>query len=336
MSSALTWELRQCSFLLILPPRSILLTQFSYSGVSWATSEAPDYINIIDDWTTVADFDYDLSKVPTEIYYGPRGTTWGYEIPTDVSPIQWFRALLLDDYDLGDDVRGSNHVNRARSLIQSARKTPVEVVGDYLGLLWRHTIRSITKKTSREAVDRTPFKVVLTVPAVWNCAARTRLLDAATRAGISDNRACGRTILSFVTESEAVALAYLGDFGRLPLLRLQDSFVVCDIGGGMVNLTSYTVMNPDPLVLEECVQGKEMLSGTVLDQAIIEHLRLALGSMFYQISLASLKRFLDQEWDYGVKRSFDGGGRSFSLTLTPEDVQDHFPSSTMILRWFVL
>lgn len=97
---------------------------------------------------------HDDAKVPSSIHYGYSETTWGYDIPEDQEPIKWFKLLLVNESDLADSVGKSAQIRRARELVQEKGKTAVEVVADYLRLLWSHTVRFLfiitPKATKRE------------------------------------------------------------------------------------------------------------------------------------------------------------------------------------------
>ena len=125
--------------------------------------------------------------------------------------MQWFKLLLLDDQDLPEDVRNSHQIQRARELLQNAGKTATEAVADYLRFLWEHAISKIRETLGRTVLSGTPFRVVITVPAVWNHKAVRKMRQAALDAGILEPRLCSNTTLHFVSEPEAAALATLRD-----------------------------------------------------------------------------------------------------------------------------
>lgn len=269
----------------------------------------------------MTNFNAENAKVPTEIYYGQKGATWGYEIPPDKEPVRWFKLLLVGDRKLRKDLRESAQCSRARDMIKELGKTPVEVIGDYLRLLWHHTLDNITRQQGPEMVEETPFKVWLTVPAIWDHAAREKMRKAAERAGITKYRSCGETVLSLVPEPEAAALATLEDFKKRPILKREDIFVVCDAGGGTVDLISYKVVETQPLVVEEYVEGSGKLCGAVfIDQAFSESLEVRVGKeRWKRIGQSSLKKLLNDDWEHGIKRSFEGSAeKEWTITLPPE------------------
>jgi hypothetical protein len=186
----------------------------SFSGVAWAWSKRLENINVVTNWDSVLYLNKENEKAPSEIYYG-EGTeevSWGYGIPLEAESLKWFKLLLVDEGDLQEDVRKSKQIKRAREMLANHRKTAVEVVADYLRLLWKHVIKTIERERGSNSASRLPFRVVLTVPAIWPHNAQQRMWEAASKAGILDPRTCGETTLRLVPEPEAAALASLSEF----------------------------------------------------------------------------------------------------------------------------
>lgn len=157
---------------------------------------------------------------------------WGYAIPPDADPIRWFKLLLLREEDLASEFRESEFILRGRKLLKEINKSATEVVGDYLGALWKHVLETIYKARSKYVIDAMAFHVVITVPAIWKDYARQAMEEAASKAGILTPRAAGPTTLAFVPEPEAAALATLGEGKRQ--FKTGDVFMICDAGGGTV------------------------------------------------------------------------------------------------------
>lgn len=158
---------------------------------------------------------------------------WGYEVPDDVEPIQWFKLLLLRDEDLSSEVRSNDLIVRARKMLQDENKTAVDCTADYLKALWTHTLKSIKSARNDFIVSNLVFHVVITIPAIWKDYAREAMKEAARKAGILQRRSsAGETILTFVPEPEAAGLASLGL--RRRQLGTGEVYVICDAGGGTV------------------------------------------------------------------------------------------------------
>ncbi|KAE8359145.1 actin-like ATPase domain-containing protein [Aspergillus caelatus] len=124
---------------------------------------------------------------------------------------------------------------------------------------------------------------VLTVPAVWSDKAKdgTRLATSAAGFPLSD--------ISLVSEPEAAALHCLSVM-KPNTIQSGDVIVVCDAGGGTVDLISYCVKSVSPLYLEEVTQGTGMLlicigaayGSMLLDAKFMTFLKALFGDSEYE------------------------------------------------------
>nr|XP_023901293.1 uncharacterized protein LOC112013142 [Quercus suber] len=260
-----------------------------YSGVSWCWSGLPDDIKLVTRWQTRFNFTSDSAKTPTELCYDTTDgkPAWGFDIPANKEAIAWFKLLLVDQDKLPEKYRESKQLMRARKLAADAAKTPVDLVADYLRLLWKHTLDSIKRERGDVAVDGSPFRVWLTVPAIWDAISCGRMREAAEKAGILAFRSAGPTVLDLVAEPEAAALAVLDDFRKAP--NVQD-------------IISYTVLNVDPVGLQECVEGQGALCGAVrIDEAFLSMVKANLGEPRWEkTSTEDRKIMMYNEWENGI------------------------------------
>jgi hypothetical protein len=100
-------------------------------------------------------------------------------------------------------------------------------------------------------------KVVLTVPASFDAAARELTREAATAAGLPQD-------LVLLEEPQAAVYAWLAARGDLwrRALGLDDVLLVCDVGGGTTDLTLVTVAEEEgDLVLRRMAVGNHLLVG---------------------------------------------------------------------------
>ncbi|VUC27157.1 unnamed protein product [Clonostachys rosea] len=283
----------------------------TYSGVSWARDARPDVLNMISNWQgpTYAKC-HDKQQVPTTISYNSWGrpSAWGYSVPPSQEPLKWFKLLLLDNEHLPDHFRHAPKLVEAQAQMKELNKGPVDVIADYLRLLWTHSLEQISKSVTPFALARLKFKVVVTMPAIWPLYARLRMRDAVKKAGILDPRAAGETLLSFISEPEAAALAALTDVDGQAIVDEQSDFVVCDAGGGTVDLITYKMIKNDPMMVEECVKGDGNLCGAaVLDASFEEIFRSSLPENAYdRLNVNALARMWQIDWEDGIKGGFCG------------------------------
>lgn len=323
-----------------------------HSGVAWAYSEQPDDIKIVTNWDSQEWLNTDKGKAPTEIAYPSRASysqaardsgadqngqiAWGYGIG-DEEPIKWFKLLLLDDEDIDSAQKNSKQLKRARKLLSRAKKSPVQAVADYLQLLWQHAIANIVRDFTEIVVESLPFRVVITVPAVWTTKAKEKMKQAAKRAGILNDRGlAGKTTLHFVSEPEAAALATFDDLKTRPNFRVGDTFVVCDAGGGTVDLISYKVLQPEPLQLVECVEGTGGLCGAIfLDQDFEALMEQLVGDAWTGVPAGVIKGLMNVQWENGIKRGFEGQERKWRITLPYECTQLDAPREILLDKYGV-
>ncbi|CAH0049475.1 unnamed protein product [Clonostachys solani] len=283
----------------------------TYSGVSWARDARPDALNMVSSWDgPMYTKCHNKRQVPTTICYNSWGrpSAWGYAVPPTQKPLKWFKLLLLDSDHLPDHFRHAPKLIEAQAQMKEMNKSPVDVIADYLRLLWAHTLTQISKAVSSVALARLKLKVVVTMPAIWPPYAQLRMKEAVKMAGILDPRSAGQTSLSFMSEPEAAALAALADVDGQTIIEEQSEFVVCDAGGGTVDLITYKMIQNDPMIVEECVKGDGNLCGAaVLDERFEQVFRRYLPENAYdQLDTNTLARMLQVDWEDGMKAGFTG------------------------------
>ncbi|KAK0641359.1 hypothetical protein B0T16DRAFT_213993 [Cercophora newfieldiana] len=277
----------------------------TFSGAAWATAAdlQSDQINVVTTWPGTG---YEEGKAPTELFYEDGNVMWGYEVPPDGDAVRWFKLLLLKEEDLKGDLRTSEILGRGRRMLRDHNRTAVDLVADYLRLLWKHVVKSIHKARGELVVDAMTFHVVITVPAIWKDYARERMRQAAKKAGILSPRVAGQTTLSFAPEPEAAALATLCEPGRS--VKPGDVYVVCDAGGGTVDLISYRVERTVPIVMSEAVEGTGGLCGGIfIDEGFESVCKARLGRRWDHLSKAGIKEIVKGDWERGIKPQFRGG-----------------------------
>lgn len=186
-----------------------------FSGISWAYSGDPDNIKEIRAYPSINHQERDEVQVPTQ--FDLVSQEWGYRVPEESVPVRWFKLLLLKNEDIRDEIRHSQYLQDARDQMERYGKDVVGLIADYLKRLWEHALKEIRKGID---IDDLPFKVGITIPAIWPQYARTMMRQAARQAGILQPRDIGETTLILVEEPEAAALATLWDRRDYPELQV--------------------------------------------------------------------------------------------------------------------
>ncbi|KAK3904103.1 chaperone protein DnaK [Staphylotrichum tortipilum] len=244
----------------------------TYSGVAWAETQRPDRRVAVTVWpiSKAAPEGESSDKVPTKLRYNGSNVEWGFSIPVTAPSdeiIEWFK-LDLDPslQSMGTAVttaasRGGRNVDR--------------LVTDYMSALGEHLMYTLREKLSESVVKNTSLEFVVTVPAIWSDLAKDKTRQACQRAaGLSTTK----SPIHMISEPEAAAIYAL--HGLDPHgLKVGDSFVICDAGGGTVDLISYTITNLKPILeVQEATPGTGALCGSsFLNMRFAKFLRAKLG-----------------------------------------------------------
>ncbi|KEY64920.1 hypothetical protein S7711_03910 [Stachybotrys chartarum IBT 7711] len=242
-----------------------------------------------------------VPKIPTLIRYDPEtnGFAWGASVNRMDNTIMGVKLMLdpqqrrpvyLPTEDIGQD-------------ISTLPKPPMHIAADFIKAIYQHALGEISKQVPAEylAMCQKQFvlSVTLKVPAVWSDAAKNVTMQAAKQAGLYP--------VTLIKEPEAAALYTMHslDFA----MKEGDAFVVCDAGGGTVDLISYEVARLTPnLQLKELVPGKGGMAGSLgLNQRFAEAVKNLVGEHQFH-NLRKTKGFwlAEKTFDKEVKKAFRG------------------------------
>ncbi|KAK6212643.1 hypothetical protein LQW54_005064 [Pestalotiopsis sp. IQ-011] len=290
----------------------------TFSGVAAVYTSTPDDIEIIKTWPGGNGITSD--KVPTEISYDtppanahtpPTTTTpassaasvpavkWGFQFKPEESRLRCIKLFLDRSQKLPFYVSPQETATQLRKY----NKNVVDAVSDYLTQIYRHTMDTLTRRYGESFMASTKVDFVLTCPAVWSDAAKNTTLQAAERAGMGS-----KSDIQMISEPEAAAVYTLRAI-QPNHLNVGDNFIVCDAGGGTVDLIAYKIISLKPLRVEESAVGTGGLCGSAfLNYRFEEHVRNRLGqSRFDEMKMKKAKT-----WQMGlryfeefVKRNFN-------------------------------
>ena len=202
----------------------------------------------------------------SEIKYSGNEYKWGFQIMDSETRHQWFKLGL-------DPLQQRGTSNLAQLLPDSAAAPPgygfstEKIVTDYLTALRKHAEQILRYKLPLGALLSTPLEFVITVPAVWSDAAQAKTRTCAEAAGMGKGSA-----LHIISEPEAAAI-YALDAMDPHNIKVGDTFVLCDAGGGTVDLISYTVSALRPILqIKEATPGSGSLCGSSFLNRIFERI----------------------------------------------------------------
>ena len=287
----------------------------TYSGVAAVYSATPDDLDIIKTWPGGNGITSD--KVPTEIAYDPPTTTadvtsvqkpngraprqirWGFQFKPEEPRLRCIKLFLDRNQKLPHFVSPLETAAQLRK----CERTVMDAVSDFLTKIYQHTIETLTRRYGESFMSTTKVDFILTVPAVWSDAAKNATLQAAERAGMGS-----RHELKLISEPEAAAVYTLKTI-QPSGLKMADNFVVCDAGGGTVDLIAYRVTQVYPLRVEESAVGTGGLCGSAfLNYRFEDHVKARIGSERYN----TMREKKPKTWMMGlryfeefVKRNFN-------------------------------
>ncbi|KAI8654020.1 hypothetical protein NCS56_01358000 [Fusarium sp. Ph1] len=290
----------------------------TYSGLSFAMSTATDFKDI-KAWTAYPGASFHQSehceKAPSLVSFddengGESGRDlWGYQVEPDMKAYAWTKLLLdgsarASEYD---DPGLKKAIGSGMMKLPQGR-TAKEIVTTYLRGLNTMYQGVVVDKFGQDYFDNLPVDFWLTVPATWSDTAKQLTIEAARDAGFA-SRPHDRVRL--IAEPEAAAhLALRSSIQHVQdLIEVGARVMVCDLGGGTVDITSYEVQSISPrLKLRElCVGGGGKCGGTFVDRNFHAHMEKHFGEAFTSLDPEMTgpgSRFMDQ---------FEMAKRDFSL-----------------------
>ncbi|PWY73729.1 hypothetical protein BO70DRAFT_398947 [Aspergillus heteromorphus CBS 117.55] len=247
----------------------------TFSGIAWAQTSN----------STTESYDGMTSeKVPSEVSYeytksGPK-CLWGFQILDNMPRHQWIKLGLAPDQKLGLGTRISSSYGDCRRISLPYHSTPADVVTDYLRSLQEH-LSVILKSKIGTSLDSTSLSFG------------------------------GASKIRIISEPEAAAIHSLSASSPHGL-EVGDTIVLCDAGGGTVDLITYSIIElvPNMRLKEEAPGAGALCGSTSLNRRFEELLNNRLSSL--------------PEWDRdtldeAMQRFENVGKRTFS-----GNVQDDF------------
>ena len=197
-------------------------------------------------------------------------------------------------------------------------------MSDFLAAVAGWAVIAMKKQLGETLFKSMPLEIVITVPAVWSDKAKNLTFQAVNRAGFGEEAK-----IKMVTEPEAAAIYTLRSlkekFGS-SYVQPNDHFVLCDAGGGTVDLLSYKVTSVEPSfrVQEAAVGTGDKCGATFIDRNFKTWLKKKLGEKVYEsIPAAKLQEGSKIRRDFeNIKNNFDGGDEDQYLTLPKEAVRE--------------
>ncbi|KAF5326409.1 hypothetical protein D9611_000946 [Ephemerocybe angulata] len=236
-------------------------------------------------------------KIPTCLLYDEMGQViaWGLEAKNaspmvGTSKCEWFK-LFLEPHALRDEAS----VDPRLPEIPPGKK-PIDLIIDFLTCLWEYAKDQITRDIGAVA-DLNTAEVWLTVPAAWDAKGCEIMREAAIAAGLVASSRAGDTAwrdrLKIITEPEAAAV-HCAHLTNLHHLKPSQNFIVCDAGGGTVDLAVYKIIGQMTHleIAEMCARSGANCGSLFLDLRFRELVKTLLSDHPAHLDPASLAYFM--------------------------------------------
>ncbi|KAL8748178.1 MAG: hypothetical protein Q9184_007499, partial [Pyrenodesmia sp. 2 TL-2023] len=174
---------------------------------------------------------------------------WGFQIPSNAKRLQWFK-LGLDASAQPASSAIAEEFPDQRATTPTDNQSPEVLATEYLRALHEHVLAVLEADLPQSVYSTTSIEYVLTVPAIWSEMAKDKTRQCAQEAGMGEEEK-----LRVVSEPEAAAVWSLNRIGPFRP-KVGDIVVVCDAGGGTVDLISYEITALKPILrVIEAVSG---------------------------------------------------------------------------------
>ncbi|CAG8971871.1 hypothetical protein HYALB_00001984 [Hymenoscyphus albidus] len=236
----------------------------TFSSIAYVYTSDPNEQKVVKSWP---DSSQSTEFVPSTIRYNeydPETTPpkWGYQLEDDELKHEWFKLGLYPA--LAKTALAENYPSHT-AFPPVYGKECEKMVTDYLRSLKKHAEKYIAEKLDEVFLKGKKPEYIVTVPAVWSDQAQATTRRCAENAGMGS-----RNDMQIITEPEAAGIYALKNM-KLGL-NVHDTFVLCDAGGGTVDLISYTVaeVGERPLIYESA-PGSGSLCGSTFLNRIFDH-----------------------------------------------------------------
>ncbi|KFG84731.1 hypothetical protein MANI_027234 [Metarhizium anisopliae] len=242
------------------PMKFLIAVDFgtTFSGVAYTLVNAGETQkeSLVTDWGEGLTGD----KVPSILRYEHGATvnsvSWGFEADRRRKPgekiHEWFKLGLCPEIEHSLAL-GSDLLRRYPSKTALPPLDPDQC--KKLVIRYLQGVKSAIDRLFEQRVGEfynLPREYIITVPAMWSHGAQEAMRECAAEAFLGDPSE--KEELSMIAEPEAAgiyALSEMFDIG----LEAGDTFVICDAGGGTVDLSSYEILSKDSYIALKRVAG---------------------------------------------------------------------------------
>ncbi|EGP82386.1 uncharacterized protein MYCGRDRAFT_97567 [Zymoseptoria tritici IPO323] len=289
------------------------------TGISWV-STAGAHVKVLDDVHCIMNWPggNNSCKTPSRLAYANNNESinanaFGFEVKSYMESFAWMKLLLDPEQATKFDDPSLTKSEGDGVLKRPINKTPVELCADYLTEVIQHAYAYLSRTITAEVLEATPIDFWFTVPAVWSDKAKADTLRAARYAAKQAKlRWHPDSQLFLIREPEAAAVATVSALtqgGSQQHIKVGDSILICDCGGGTVDITTYVIDSITPkLAFKELLVGTGGKCGsTYIDRQFLEWMEDMFGPHFTSLppakrgpASALMKSFETAKLDFGM------------------------------------
>lgn len=323
-------------------------------GVAYATALGTqctlDEIDVVTDWGPQMD---NHDKVPSVISYHNGEHQWGSNLSSDAVAMVHTKLELgvqsvLGELDMTLQILDGMMDLNIRPILETTKDqdfppyshlSPEAIVTDYLTKVFLWFEQELERFGTVFRIE-TATDIVITVPTEWSYMAMNSTFRALSKAGFNHTKFPRLEEVMFITEPEAAAVfttRYYKDTQAQEFLKVGQYFILCDAGGGTVDVVSYQVQAVHPVLhLDQVGEPSGDKCGSIfINQEFKKWIREWIGDDEYRkldpnldiardathASETAPMRELMKRFDVLKKQFGVGDSRKLPLTL-PEPIQN--------------
>ncbi|KAK7415470.1 hypothetical protein QQZ08_012337 [Neonectria magnoliae] len=254
-------------------------------------------------------------KFPSKVTSSGGNILCGLMIPEGERSIEWFKLALLYRDDLDREIVQSPLFAQYENFRHEIGFRVDEATTNFFRNMWEDFFRQFLPEHRNETYE---YFLTIAVPARWPRYAFDSIRKAINNSGIAADL---RENCRFVTQPEATILGVIdaparvlspGDYMYGPDIQAGDTMLVCDCGGGTVDLGGYLVSSLNPFVVNECIPTTCSFNGSLkLDDRFMALLENKVNNIPTHVRFNSRKKrcfrsFSEKHWEFDMKRNFGG------------------------------
>ena len=259
-------------------------------------------------------------KTPSRIAYeyqneGITGNQWGFQVTPKMISYSWTKLMLDKNARVSEFDDPSLRRSEGDGMLRVPYgKSAADGVTEFLKKVYDHIVIYVGNGIIPELLEVTRMEFWFTVPAIWSHHAKSATLAAAKAAGFASGEA---DRIYLIPEPEAAGIATLKAFSEgtsVARAQVGDGILICDCGGGTVDITSYRIRELSPkLEFEEIVEGIGGKCGsTYIDREFHSWMSKNFGQHFDMMKFEKIgpgsrfmKDFESHKRDFGYSSNLD-------------------------------